>query len=192
NNLKDSLKFKNNFQILSFGYQDENSRFLETIFVILQITENNLKGFVRRTSQAESSYFISGQLLNGTYLGGMFYIGLCDDNCLSDVNKFQLKIENLKLKLSSDGHFFIDEIPLYNGKHYFVENQTNLLIEPKIGTKEVMTNIGNNDKIDVKIIEIGNYEKINGAYDLWYKVKINDVTGWVFGGLNGLFETTDN
>ena len=34
-----------------------------------------------------------------------------------------------------------------------------------------------------RIIEIGNYEKINGAYNLWYKVEIDNVTGWVFGGL---------
>jgi hypothetical protein len=37
--------------------------------------------------------------------------------------------------------------------------------------------------LGAEILAIGNYEKINDTYNLWYKVKINDVIGWVFGGL---------
>jgi len=39
------------------------------------------------------------------------------------------------------------------------------------------------DNTSVELIAIGNVEKIGSTTDFWYKVKINSVEGWVFGGL---------
>lgn len=39
-------------------------------------------------------------------------------------------------------------------------------------------------KTEIKLLEIGKSEMISKTYDCWYKVKINGVEGWLFGGLN--------
>jgi len=187
NNLKDSISNSNNFQILSFWIQEEieiiAGPVLQSDYAVLQVTEKTIKGFVGWASQGDAEYYISGYLLNGAYIGDVFSIG-CEEDCTIPVGKFQLKIENLKLKLSGDARVDHDEIPSYTGKHYFNGDAlTNLLIEPKMGSKELMTKIINDDDMGAEILEIGNYEKINGEYNLWYKVKINEVIGWVFAGL---------
>jgi hypothetical protein len=42
------------------------------------------------------------------------------------------------------------------------------------------------DEVEAEILEIGSYEKIDDMYDVWYKVKIHNEVGWVFGGLCSL------
>jgi hypothetical protein len=185
--LSDSISRYTNFQILSFWILEEieiiAGPVMQVDYAVLQISDKTIKGFVGWASQGESDFYISGDLINGSFIGDVFYIG-CEEDCTTPSGNFQLKIENLKLKLSGAARVDHDEIPSYNGKHFFNgESLTDLLIEPKIGSKVLMSNIINNDEMGVEIIEIGNYEKINGEYNLWYKVKINDKIGWVFGGL---------
>jgi hypothetical protein len=185
NNLKDSISNSNNFQILSFWIQEETEIIAGPItlidYVVLQISKNEIKGFFGKAGQDLSADFISGTFFNDSYIGDLYPIGW-ESGGESSVGKIQLKIENFNLKLS--GHGFHNEIPLYTGKHFFNGGAlTNLLIEPKMGSKELMTKIINDDDMGAEILEIGNYEKINGEYNLWYKVKINEVIGWVFAGL---------
>ena len=53
---------------------------------------------------------------------------------------------------------------------------------PKVTSK--ILNKVDLSKIQVKLIEIGNVETIGKETDFWYKVKINDIEGWIFGGLS--------
>jgi hypothetical protein len=184
--LSDSISRNTNFQILSFWISEEieiiAGPVIQVDYAVLQISDKTIKGFVGWASQGDSDFYISGDLINGSFLGDVFYIG-CEEDCTTPLGNFQLKIENLKLKLSGAARVDHDEIPSYNGKHFF-GSLTDLLIEPKIGSRVLISsNIINNDEMGFEIIEIGNYEKINGGYNLWYKVKINDTIGWVFGGL---------
>ena len=39
-------------------------------------------------------------------------------------------------------------------------------------------------KIRIELLDIGNFEKEVEIPDFWYKVRINGVVGWIFGGLN--------
>ena len=36
----------------------------------------------------------------------------------------------------------------------------------------------------IRVLKIGKFEKIGESYDFWYEVKIDNKTGWLFGGLN--------
>lgn len=185
--LGDSISKYSTFQILSFWILEEieiiAGPVMQVDYAVLQVSDKNIKGFVGWASQGDSDYYISGDLVNGTYIGDVFYVG-CVDDCSTSIGKFQLKIENLKLKLSGAARVDHDEIPSYNGKHFFLADAlTDLLIHPKIGSKILMANFITNDEMGAKILEIGNYEKINGEYNLWYKVNIDNITGWVFGGL---------
>ena len=83
-------------------------------------------------------------------------------------------ISNLEFELSENGQHFFDGGAL-----------TNLLRLPSLKSSVLKpkSSFINNEQKGAKIIEIGNYEKVNGAYNLWYKVEIDNVTGWIFGGL---------
>jgi hypothetical protein len=131
-----------------------------------------------------AEYYINGYFTNGTYKGEVYRIH-CKENCLTPFGKFQIEIENLKLKLIGDARVDHDQIPIYNGKHYFYD--TYLLSLPSLDSKKTFS-----IKFDtgVKIREIGNYEEINGRFDLWYKIEIDGVSGWVFGGLQLLGPTS--
>jgi hypothetical protein len=184
NKLSDSISKYSTFEILSFFIQEEieiiAGPVMQVDYAVLQISDKTIKGFVGWASQGDSEYYISGNLVNGTYIGDVYCVGSVE-NCASLKGKFQLKIENMNLKLSGEARVDHDEIPIYNGKHFFHGGAlTDLLIEPKIGSKILKPNIID---LGAEILAIGNYEKINDTYNLWYKVKINDVIGWVFGGL---------
>lgn len=186
--INDSLSKYSTFRILSFSKSEEieiiAGPILQVDYAVLQVSEKSIKGFVGWASQGSSEYFISGNLLNGTYIGDVFCVGSVQNCDYLKTGKFQLKIENMKLKLSGDARVDHDEIPAYNGIHFFNGGAlTDLLDQPKMGSKVLLTNISNNDEMGAQIIEIGSFEKINDEYNLWYKVKINDVVGWIFGGL---------
>ena len=38
-------------------------------------------------------------------------------------------------------------------------------------------------KVKIELIEIGKKEEIGKTIDFWYKVRIDDKIGWLFGGL---------
>jgi hypothetical protein len=183
--LGDSISKINKLEILSFLIQEEieiiSGPVLQVDYSVLQISRKTLKGFVGWASQGEAEYYISGSLNNDQYIGDVYQIG---SNKV--MGKFQLKIKDLKLKLKGDARVDHNEIPIYNGKHFFHGGAiTNLLSAPNLKSAVLMPKASfmNNNRKGARIIEIGNYEKINGAYNLWYKVEIDNVTGWVFGGL---------
>lgn len=185
--LGDSISKFSAFQILSFWILEEIEIIAGPVaqvdYAVLQISDKYIKGFVGWASQGGSEYYISGNLVNGSYIGDVYCVGSVE-NCEASGGKFQLKIEDMKLKLSGDARVDHELIPFYKGKHFFHGGAlTDLLIEPKIGSKILKANFINNDEMGAKILEIGNFEKINGEYNLWYKVNIDNVTGWVFGGL---------
>ena len=181
--LEDSLSNSNKFQIISFLNHEETEIIAGPIIIVdyavLQISDKEIKGFVGWASQGEAEYFISGISINNSYIGDVFYTG-CESDCESSIGKFQLKIENSKLKLSGEARVDHDEIPMYNGKHFF---NGNLMSDANINSKILLKNIYNDDEKGAEILEIGNYEKINDHFDVWYKVKIDGLIGWIHGGL---------
>lgn len=40
------------------------------------------------------------------------------------------------------------------------------------------------NNLSIELIEIGNFEKKDGEWDIWYKVKSNTIEGWCFGNLD--------
>jgi hypothetical protein len=198
--LYDSISKSKKFNIVSFSISEIEilgagpgyENFVKEIdYAVLQITDNAIKGYVGWASQGDGEYFISGDLVNGSFIGDVFNIS-CSGDCNSFQGKFQLKIDNLKLKVSGDAHLNNDEIPVYNGLHFFQGALTNLINEPLMGSKVLLSSIINSEnEISAEILEIGNYEKLNGEYNLWYKVKINNVTGWIFGGLCTFCQSSD-
>jgi hypothetical protein len=185
--LSDSISKYSTFKILSFFIQEDieiiAGPVIQVDYAVLQISDKKIKGFVGWASQGGSEYYISGNLVNGIYIGDVYCVGSVE-NCMATEGRFQLKIEDMKLKLSGDARVDHDVIPLYNGKHFFHGGaKTDLLMHPKIESNILKTNFVNNDEMGAEILEIGNYEKINEEYNVWYKVKIDNITGWVFGGL---------
>ena len=182
---EDTISEFNKIEIISFLFHENiniiSGPVLQVDYSVLQISGKDLKGYVGWASQGASEYYISGSLSSDQYIGDVYQIG---SNKV--MGKFQLKIQDLKLKLKGDARLDHEEIPIYKGPHFFDGGAlTNLLRSPSLNSSVLKpkSSFINNEQKGAKIIEIGNYEKVNGAYNLWYKVEIDNVTGWIFGGL---------
>lgn len=177
----------NTFEIKSF-FIEENINIItgpvkQVNYAVLQVSDKTIKGFIGWASQGNADYYISGSLKNKSYSGNVYFIG-CENNCKTPVGQFELTIKDSKLKLTGNTNVGHNEIPIYKGKHFFdIGNQSNLMSEANRKARILIKNFTNDHKKGVEILEIGKYEKINDEYNLWYKVKINNMIGWVFGGL---------
>lgn len=178
------------FKIISFLKSEELVIVAGPVFkcdyAVLQISSDSIKGLLSSSAQGSVEYFISGFKMDEEYVGDISYL----END-SVIGKFKLRIQDGKLKFIGDCSFDSERlgIPIFHGQHGFHGGAiTGVLNEPKIISKELIprNDFIQNDKIFASILEIGKHEKINGEYNLWYKVKINNTVGWVFGGLCSL------
>lgn len=179
---KDSILVSQEFkQILSFKEEhviEETASFSHE-FSLLQISSKELRGFVGMSSMYYmGTYFISGKLLNDKYIGDAFLIGCETTDCITPAGKFEIKINKQTIELTSDFGFNLFDIPIYNGLQIF-EGDINLKSEPNKNSNTLLSLINETGKTNAEIKEIGPFENGN----LWYKVKINNVEGWMFGGL---------
>lgn len=148
-------------------------------FALIQITPKEIKGYIGKANyNGHDKYFISGKLLNDKYIGDAFLIGCETADCKTPVGKFEIKINKQTIELTSDFNFNFFNTPIYNGLQNF-EGDINLKGEPNKNSKPLLSLISETEKTDAEIKEIGPFENGN----LWYKVKINNVEGWLFGGL---------
>lgn len=89
--------------------------------------------------------------------------------------KFNYKINGLNETQSS-------ELFATYPKYSFDGNIKNIRESPTTTSKILLkTDV---QKAKIQLIEIGNSEMIGNTFDFWYKVKINGVEGWLFGGLS--------
>ena len=95
---EDTISKLNKIEIISFLFHENiniiSGPVLQVDYSVLQISGKDLKGYVGWASQGESEYYISGSLRNDQYIGDVYRIG---SNKV--IGKFQLKIQDQKLKL---------------------------------------------------------------------------------------------
>lgn len=88
---------------------------------------------------------------------------------------------------------FHDNIDLFQAKpkYTFKKGLRNLRESPDLSSK-IISKIDPN-KSNAEVIEIGKPQEIGKMYEFWYKIKINNFEGWIFGGLElfGGLETVD-
>lgn len=100
-------------------------------------------------------------------------------------HKFKISFSAAKLRIryTVGNTFSIDysELVLSDLKYSFSGDITDLRKLPNMKSK-VLSKV-DPAKTKIELLDIGNFEKEVEICDFWYKVKINGVVGWIFGGL---------
>jgi len=191
-NEKDSISKKvsiekptkeNDNPVLFCYYQTEMSKFVFVNYFLFQIQDGRLKGIVSSAAQTMSEYYLDGEFKDGVFSGKQYQIG-CFEDCSGADQKIKMQLNDKNFVVPEELKSFFDVVPVFKGKNFIsISRETELRAEPSFNSSIFYSS---DDQLDAEIIEIGPYEKINDTYDVWYKVKINNSSAWVFGGLCSL------
>lgn len=97
--------------------------------------------------------------------------------------KINFSAAKSKIRYTVDNTFFTDysELVLSNLKYSFSGDITDFRKLPNMKSK-VLSKV-DPAKTKMELLDIGNFEKEVEIPNFWYKVRINGVVGWIFGGL---------
>lgn len=171
-----------NPKLYSF-YKEEISKFVFVNYFLFQVQDGKLRGIVSNSAQMNSEYFIEGDYKDGIFTGKIFQIG-CSEDCSANEQKFNIQLNDQQLVVPEELKSYFDDVPVYNGMNFITSSRkTELRSQPTLDSEQFYHF---EDEVEAEILEIGSYEKIDDMYDVWYKVKIHNEVGWVFGGLCSL------
>jgi len=120
---------------------------------------------------------------------GFSYFNPIDENgnlSKTDSMQFEFRFESngnqMKLlEFSGGGPVDINELTLSQIRYSFTGASKNFRDLPN--TKSNIIGKIDCKKVKIELIEIGKKEEIGKTIDFWYKVRIDDKIGWLFGGL---------
>ena len=191
-NEKDSLGKKvsiekptleNDNPVLFCYYQAEMSKFVFVNYFLFQVQDGKLKGVISSTAQTMSEYYLDGEYKDGVFSGKQYQIG-CYEDCSGPDQNIKIQLNDKNFIVPEELKSFFDVVPVYNGKNFITSSRkTELRSQPSMDSEQFYHF---EDEVEAEILEIGSYEKIDDMYDVWYKVKIHNEVGWVFGGLCSL------
>ena len=191
-NEKDSLGKKVSIQkptlendnpVLFCYYQTEMSKFVFVNYFLFQVQDGKLKGVISSAAQTMSEYYLDGEYKDGIFSGKQYQIG-CFEDCSGSDQKIKMQLNDRNFIVPEELKSFFDVVPVFKDKNFIsISREIELRSEPSLNSTIFYNS---DDQVDAEIIEIGPYEKINDIHDVWYKVKINNSSAWVFGGLCSL------
>ena len=191
-NEKDSLSKKlsiekptleNDNPVLFCYYQTEMSKFVFVNYFLFQVQDGKLKGVISSAAQTMSEYYLDGEYKDGIFSGKQYQIG-CFEDCSGSDQKIKMQLNDRNFIVPEELKSFFDVVPVFKDKNFIsISREIELRSEPSLNSTIFYNS---DDQVDAEIIEIGPYEKINDIHDVWYKVKINNSSAWVFGGLCSL------
>jgi hypothetical protein len=164
--------------IISSYYQEKIGKFMYVDRIVLHTSGKNVIGYYGWAAQGEAEYYIVGKL-NRNEINGVKY-SLYD----STSESFKLTINSKSIK----GLSFVNEaipkdpIDLFNYENGNSSN-FNLYKAPNLKSKILRRQFILSNK-GFKLIEIGKMEKNNVGntpYNIWYKVRNDEIEGWVYG-----------
>lgn len=174
---------ENDNPVLFCYYQAEMSKFVFVNYFLFQIQDGRLKGIVSSAAQAMTEYYLDGEYKDGIFSGKQFQIG-CYEDCSGPGQKIKIQLNDKNFTVPEELKSFFDVVPVFNGKNFITSSRkTELSSKPSMDSEQFYHFA---DEVEAEILEIGSYEKIDDMYDVWYKVKIHNEVGWVFGGLCSL------
>jgi hypothetical protein len=164
---------------------DWNSNNLNN-YVFIKMNENSFSAY----------YFVQGDEggYEVKYLKGNFEKNVakckilgCKSSGVSDIIKMDCGTMNIYLKnnksvlMMGDPESPYDKMELTQDTVYLSLNEIRNIRESPLVTAKVITKIDFADA-HVELLDIGDFEKIGNFISFWYKVKVNGLIGWVYGG----------
>ncbi|QQO09633.1 SH3 domain-containing protein [Breznakiella homolactica] len=87
---------------------------------------------------------------------------------------------NIFAQINDDYEDELKPFEFENGIYYMLDSPVNIRSQPNLkGT--VVGKLGLHDEIEI-IENIGNIQELKGVTQNWYKIKFNDITGYIWGG----------
>lgn len=158
--------------------------------ILISTTGSNIKALynVYFDSMGGRMSCLSGKVAGST-INGISYVFLAGEGGEFygiEEQKFKIEIavdkSKIKYYLYSTPDAEGTEMVLTDFKYSFIGGISNLRELPNSKSK-ILSKV-DLLKTKIELIDIGNFEKIGAASNFWYKVKINEVEGWLFGCLS--------
>lgn len=156
--------------------------------ILVCYQENNVRAlYAGRIGSNDFKTYLTGNMnkniISGTSITeGYFYAGPgTEEESYSD-GTFKIETDDLRsiLKLFEDNS--TEPIEFHSiGPSWNFSGNKNLRGEPSPNGK-LLSKFDLADS-QVKLLRIGDVQKIGKTTDFWYMVKVNDIEGWIFGGL---------
>ena len=165
-----------------FNTVEEQGLFIVSNTIVLDVaSDNTFSGYYGWAAQGQEEYFISGKI-EGTKITGT-------QTSLSDASEkaFNWTLLPGAIKaISPTGVARVDD-----SKSNPLEEVMALTFyeQPTLGAKRIVSDYIPSGK-NARIVQLGKFEKNNdgsNTYNIWYKVKTNDMEGWVFGAMQVVF-----
>lgn len=174
-------------KILSYS-MTEISKFIFIDRFVLYIYGEKVLGYYGWAAQGQDEFYLEGKLI-GNEINGIKY-SLYD----SSSTKFNIKLNSNSVSGMSilDQEVLVDTLDIF-GKQDEYETKFNIYEFPNMKSKIILSN-STLAKKGFELIEIGKMEKGNDdlqKYDIWYKIKNNEVEGWVYGLIDVLNNLQD-
>ena len=165
-----------------FNNTDEQGRFVVSNTVLLDIaSDNTFSGYYGWAAQGQEEYFIVGKI-EGTKITGTKI-------SLSDKSEKAINWTILPDAIKASSPLGITRVDA--SETNYLEDVLNLTFyeQPAFNAKQITSDYNPAGK-NARIIQLGKIEKNNegsNTYNIWYKVKTNDMEGWVFGAMQIVF-----
>ena len=163
---------------ISSYYMEEESKFIFVDRFVLYTHGQDVIGFYGWAAQGTSEFYLIGKLKGNEIHGTKYSL---DD---SSSTKFKINISPKSIIGMSviDNEVPIDTTDLFGKEDDFANTYDVYELPNK--TSKILNSKAKLSNKGFKIIEIGKMEKNNdeyNPYNIWYKIKNNQVEGWVFG-----------
>jgi hypothetical protein len=179
----------NKFEVLQFRRQNDD-RYASAELAIIQVSPNEIKGFIGWSAQGTSYFYIEGKFKLNSYIGKVYSIGLAQEEnqeLMNSIGDFEIVIKDSKLLILNQpinyplvlGNSILPSI--IDGELIHFDNQSDVYLDKNINSKILYHPKEGEPEPGFKIIEIGNLDLINGKNFIWYKIKTDKTTGWVYG-----------
>ena len=169
-----TIKF---YEASVIGMDDQycTSRFL------LSIKSNNVKAISVDCADEYGIFnYYEGNVVDNSISGNASFF----DNCGGSDDSTPMCVRNDKFKfvISKDTNQITINGDIYKAKNLSISNSNFDLYETPSKTSKII--FKNKEKSSVKVLEIGNVERVDKLWKVWSKISVNGKTGWVLGGLS--------
>jgi len=165
-----------------FNTVEDQGRFIVSNTIVLDIAaDNTFSGYYGWAAQGQEEFFISGKI-EGSKITGT-------QTSLSNKSEKAINWTLLPEAIKATSPIGIARVEASKSNPLEEVMALTFYEQPAFGAKQIVSDYSPSGK-NARIVQLGKLEKNNegsSAYNIWYKVKTNDLEGWVFGAVQVVF-----
>jgi len=166
-----------------YNVVEEKGRFIVSNTILMEVaSDNTIWGYYGWAAQGLSEYYLSGKIEGAKIIGTLTTLS---DNTYSEPINWTVLPNAIKASTPMG----IDHVNSSTASPISEDALLTFYEEPSFNSKLMASDYMPSGK-NAQIVQVGKVEKnkdSNEGYNIWYKVKTNDIEGWVFGAMHVLF-----